>query len=112
MSCQKALFDYHYTYTFYVNQRPISTNLKLYTLLHFAKLYNLNSAISETYITERTISFKRIIAFFLGDSELALSLLINKQAGGKKKREGKWGGVRDLWTTHSRNEAQHSPTQV
>ena len=37
---------------------------------------------------------------------LQVSLLINKQTGGKKKKktEGKGEGERDLWTTHSENE--------
>ena len=37
---------------------------------------------------------------------LQVSLLINKQTGGKKnkKREGKGGGERDLWITCSENE--------
>ena len=47
---------------------------------------------------------------------LQVSLLINKQTGGKKKkkREGKGGGggERDLWTKRSENEARHSPAQV
>ena len=46
---------------------------------------------------------------------LQVSLLANKQTGGKKKkkkRDGKGGGERDLWTTRSENEAQHSPAQV
>ena len=38
---------------------------------------------------------------------LQVSLLINEQTGGekKKKTEGKGGGERDLWTTRSENEA-------
>ena len=45
---------------------------------------------------------------------LQVSLLINKQTGGKKKKkkEGKGGGERDLWTTCSENEARNSPAQV
>ena len=36
---------------------------------------------------------------------LQISLLINKQTrGDKKKREGKREGERDLWTTRSENE--------
>ena len=33
-----------------------------------------------------------------------VSTLINKQTRGKKKREGKREGERDLWTTRSENE--------
>ena len=49
---------------------------------------------------------------------LQLSLLINKQPGGKKKKkgegegEGGGGGERDLWTMRSENEAWHSSAQV
>ena len=45
---------------------------------------------------------------------LQVSLLINKQTGGKKKkkREGKGEGERDLWTTRFENEARHSLAQV
>ena len=45
---------------------------------------------------------------------LQVSLLINKQTGGKQKkeRERKREGERDLWPTRSENEAWHSPAQV
>ena len=44
---------------------------------------------------------------------LQVSLLINKQIGGKqKKTEGKGGGERELRTKRSENEARHSPAQV
>ena len=40
-------------------------------------------------------------SFWVGLDLLQVSLLINKQTGGKKKkRDGKMEGERDLWTTH------------
>ena len=47
---------------------------------------------------------------------LQVSLLINKQTGGKKKKKkegkGEGEGERDLWTTRFENEARHSLAQV
>ena len=36
---------------------------------------------------------------------LQVSLLINKQTGEEEEKEGKGGRERNLWTTHSENEA-------
>ena len=45
------------------------------------------------------------LSFRIAVELLQVSLLINKQMGRKKKkREGKRGGERDLWTTRSENE--------
>ena len=48
---------------------------------------------------------------------LQVSLLINKQTGGKQKKKREEGrvkreGERDLWTAGSEYESQYSPAQV